>query len=89
MRLTYHPEDDALYLRMSEAEVEESEEVAPGTVLDFDSSGQVVAVEIYSGAASKVDLSKLLLQRKQEGSDAEFSIDSGFLTEPALKRVSG
>lgn len=89
MRLTYRPEDDALYLRLSEEGVAESEEVAPGTVLDFDADGQVVAVEIYSGAASKVDLSKLLLERRQDGSDADFSIDAGFLTQPALKRASG
>lgn len=89
MRLTYRPEDDALYLRLAEATVEESEEVAPGTVIDFDAEGRVVAVEIYSGAAEKVDLSRLLLERRQEGSDADFSIDASFLTQPALKRAPG
>jgi hypothetical protein len=63
--------------------------VAFSTVLDFDAEGCVVGVEVYSGVASKVDLSGLQLQRRQEGSDAELSIDTGFLTEPILKRASG
>jgi uncharacterized protein YuzE len=46
MRMTYDPDADALSLRLSEAPVEESAEVAPNVVLDFDGEGRVVGIEV-------------------------------------------
>jgi uncharacterized protein YuzE len=46
MRLTYDPDADALTLRLTDAPVESSEEVAPNVVLDFDAEGRVVGVEV-------------------------------------------
>ena len=46
MKLKVDKESDALYLRLDEAAVVESEEVQPGVILDFDDQGRVVAVEI-------------------------------------------
>ena len=46
MRLTYNPEADALMLRLSEAPVETSKEVAPNVILDFDAERRVVGVEV-------------------------------------------
>jgi uncharacterized protein YuzE len=46
MRMTYDPDADALRLRLSEAPVEESAEVAPNVVLDFDGEGRVVGIEV-------------------------------------------
>ncbi len=46
MRLTVDTETDALYLRLDEAPVVESEEVHPGVILDFDGSGRVVGIEV-------------------------------------------
>lgn len=46
MRMTYDPDVDALRLRLSEAPVEESAEVAPNVVLDFDGEGRVVGIEV-------------------------------------------
>jgi uncharacterized protein YuzE len=39
---------DALYLRLDESGVVESEEVQPGVVLDYDEGGRVVGVEILN-----------------------------------------
>ena len=50
--MTYDPEADAAYVRFSKSDILESEEVAPGVVLDFDNEGRVVAMEVLS--ASKV-----------------------------------
>jgi uncharacterized protein YuzE len=44
--MTYDPEADALMLRLSDAAVETSEEVAPNVVLDFDAEGRVVGIEV-------------------------------------------
>lgn len=47
MRLHVDTAADALYLRLDDATpVAESEEVAPGVVLDFDAAGRVVGVEL-------------------------------------------
>ena len=48
MKLHYDPTVDALYLRLSNAPVAESEEVRPGIVHDLDSAGRLVAVEILN-----------------------------------------
>ena len=45
MRLKLDKESDALYFRLDEATIVESEEVQPGVILDFDEQGQVVGVE--------------------------------------------
>ena len=51
MRLKIDKESDALYFRLDEAPVLESEEVQPGVVLDFNSEGKVVGVEILNLSA--------------------------------------
>lgn len=51
MRLKIDKESDALYLRLDEGAIIESQEVEPGVVLDYNANGRVVGVEI-------LDLSK-------------------------------
>ncbi|MEK6303643.1 MAG: DUF2283 domain-containing protein [Acidobacteriota bacterium] len=46
MKLKVDPEADALYLRLDDSQIIESEEVSPGVVLDFNAQNQVVGVEI-------------------------------------------
>jgi len=53
MRLKVDKESDALYFRLDEQAIVDSEEVRPGVVLDFDESGKVVGVEIL-GIRSRV-----------------------------------
>ena len=45
MRVRYDERADALYVRLAEAPIVESEEVALGVVLDFDDRGEVVGFE--------------------------------------------
>jgi uncharacterized protein YuzE len=42
----YDPEANAAYIRFSPERVEESEEVAPGIVLDYDGKGRIVGMEV-------------------------------------------
>ena len=51
MRLKVDRESDALYFRLDESAIVESEEVRPGVVLDFNAEGEVVGIEM-------LDLSK-------------------------------
>lgn len=46
MKLRVDKEADALYLRLDTSRIIESEEVAPGVVLDFNEDREVVGVEM-------------------------------------------
>ena len=48
MKLRIDRENDALYFRLTENEIFESEEVQPGVILDFDERGNVVGVEMLA-----------------------------------------
>lgn len=48
MKLKVDKENDALYLRLDEAAIVESEEVQPGVILDFDKDGRMVGIEVLS-----------------------------------------
>jgi uncharacterized protein YuzE len=46
MRIRYDEKIDALYFRLDDSKVVESEEVKPGVVLDFNAKKQVVGIEV-------------------------------------------
>jgi uncharacterized protein YuzE len=58
MRLKIDKESDALYLRLDESSIVESEEVQPGVILDFDENGKVIGIEII-GLSTRVQPDKL------------------------------
>ena len=45
MKVRVDKESDALYFRLDDSPIVESEEVKPGIVLDFDKSNRIVGVE--------------------------------------------
>jgi uncharacterized protein YuzE len=46
MKLKIDHEADALYLRLHDAKIIESEQVAPGVIVDYDRRNRVVGVEV-------------------------------------------
>lgn len=60
MILEYFPDKDMLFIKLTDAPSTESEEIAPGVVLDFDAENRIVGVEIED-AGQRVDLSRLEL----------------------------
>jgi uncharacterized protein YuzE len=40
--------NDALYFRLDESAIVESEEIKPGVILDYDADGNVVGIEILA-----------------------------------------
>ena len=48
MRLKIDRENDALYFRLTDAAIFESEEVQPGVILDFDERGHVIGIEMLA-----------------------------------------
>ena len=61
MKLNVDKEADALYLRLDDSPIIESEEVSPGIVLDYNESNEVVGVEMLhlSKRSSNLNLSAL------------------------------
>ena len=61
MKLNVDKEADALYLRLDDSRIVESEEVSPGVVLDYNESKEVVGIEMLrlSKRSSSLNLSAL------------------------------
>ena len=62
MRLSVDKTADALYLRLDESSIVESEEVSPGIVLDYNESNEVVGVEILHLSRRSPDLNLSVLK---------------------------
>jgi uncharacterized protein YuzE len=64
MKLQVDKEADALYLRLVDVDIIDSEEVSPGVVLDFDKNNQVVGIEILnlSERSSQINFKELQFQ---------------------------
>ena len=61
MKLNVDKQADALYLRLDDSPIVESEEVSPGVVLDYNEANEVVGVELLqlSKRSSNLNLSTL------------------------------
>ena len=61
MKLRVDKESDALYLRLDDSIIVESQEVSPGVVLDYNDSNEVVGMEMLhlSKRSSRLNLSAL------------------------------
>ena len=61
LKLDVDSEADALYLRLDDSEIVQSEEVSPGIVLDYNEANEVVGVEMLrlSKRAPGLNLSDL------------------------------
>ena len=66
MRISYDEVDDAMYIRFSEADYYQSDEVKEGVILDFDKGGRIIALEI-------LDVSKRLPEMSMDSINFEVS----------------
>lgn len=58
MKTEYDPEANALYVKFSDDKIERTEELRPGIILDFDSRGHIVGIEMLD-AKQKLSASAL------------------------------
>ena len=58
MKFHYYPETDSLYIELSHKPSADSQEAAPGVVLDFDEQGHLVGIDV-DNASKLADLSRL------------------------------
>jgi len=63
MKLVVHEENDALYLRLDDSEIVDSEEVSDGIILDYNAEGKVVGFEVlYISQRSPNSWQQILLE---------------------------
>ncbi len=60
MKLSYDKETDSLYIHLSNTPSVDSDEVAEGVVLDFDSNGVLVGIDVQH-ASQKTDIQSVSL----------------------------
>ncbi|RZU98591.1 DUF2283 domain-containing protein [Spiribacter vilamensis] len=61
MRLNYDPDTDSLYIHLVERASVESDEVSPNVVLDYDSAGVLVGIDIQN-ASSHAEIDRLVAE---------------------------
>ncbi|MFN0117192.1 MAG: DUF2283 domain-containing protein [Elusimicrobiota bacterium] len=64
MRLKVDKKSDALYFRLDDSPIVESEEVRPGIIIDFDKNGKPIGVEFLNikSRISEKELSSIQFQ---------------------------
>ena len=62
MKLIYHPDTDSLYIDFSERPSADSQEISEGVILDYDTQGNLVGIDI-DNASNKVALKELTLSK--------------------------
>ena len=64
MKIEYSRDVDALYIRLREARIVDSEDLAEGITVDLDEQGHIVGIEILD-ASEKIDAAELLAVSKE------------------------
>ena len=60
--IKYDPGADALYVKLKEGKVADSEEVDEGVVVDYDDKGEVVGMELLEFSKKRIDLGELIVK---------------------------
>ncbi len=63
MNAKYDAEVDVLRINWSDAEIEESDSISPGVILDYDLEGNVIGIEILN-ASKKIECFQPLFKEK-------------------------
>ncbi|HKJ43590.1 MAG TPA: DUF2283 domain-containing protein [Sunxiuqinia sp.] len=50
MVIKYDKDIDAIYIKLSDEQVAESDEEKPGIILDYDESGNIVGIEVLNAS---------------------------------------
>lgn len=50
MRIRYDPSVDALYIRLREGAIKDSDEVSSGIIVDYDQDGKAMGIEILDAS---------------------------------------
>ena len=59
MKIEYSKDIDALYIKLSEAKIEDSMDIEEGVTIDLDEGGHIVGIEILD-ASEKLEMSDIV-----------------------------
>ncbi|HED38532.1 MAG TPA: DUF2283 domain-containing protein [Ignavibacteria bacterium] len=62
MKIKYDKETDVMYIKFSDAEVEESLEEKSGVIIDFDKEGNVVGIELINVSKSTTSPNSIIYE---------------------------
>ena len=60
--MKYDRVGDALYVKLRDDKVVDSDEVAPGVIVDYNEKGDIVGIEVLWFSKRRLDFSKLVLK---------------------------
>ena len=61
MRIHYSHDVDALYIRLKETEITNTDEITDDIIMDYDKDDNVIGIEILS-ASDKADINQVIIQ---------------------------
>ena len=76
MPLNYDPDADALYIKLTEFSITDTEEAEPGLMIDYDANHQVVGIEILRASKLINGTSRSAATRTPQTEGAAASIRS-------------
>ncbi len=61
-KVKYDRVADAVYIRFRDDRVVDTDEIAPGVIVDYNNNGEIVGIEILWFSKRKLDLAKLVTE---------------------------
>ncbi len=74
MKVLYDPDKDILQISFNKAVIEETAQLTPGLILDYDEDGKIIGIELRRAS-----------QRLDNTKEITYVIDSANLNKPPLK----
>ncbi|MEB3755898.1 MAG: DUF2283 domain-containing protein [Desulfurococcales archaeon] len=62
IRVSYDRVADALYIKLKDDKIVDSDEVAPGVIVDFNDKGEIVGIEVLGFSHRDINLKKLFVE---------------------------
>jgi len=62
IRVKYDSVADALYIKLRNDKIVDSDEIAPGLIVDFNERGEIVGIEVLGFSRRDIDLKKLVIE---------------------------
>ena len=58
-KVKHDPLADALYIQIKEGEIADTDEAAPGIIVDYSQKGEIIGIEVLQLSKRKLDLTEL------------------------------